>query len=89
MSREHDSLIWTPSLSDIEDERNWINGEIVRIGLPLLENLAKKASEARNLAYTPYSKYLVGTALLRVSGKEEAGRKFIRAIAVSHQAIWA
>lgn len=117
MLREHDSLIWTPSPSEIEDERNWINGEIVRIGLPVLENLAKKASEARNLAYTPYSKYLVGAALLSVSGKEETGqnieivtysetghaeeqatknavskgavqeegRKFIRAIAVSHE----
>lgn len=82
-----------------------------------LENLAKKASEARKIAYVPYSGYLVGAALLTVDGKETAGqnievvtysetghaeetalknavssgviqqegRKFVRAIAVSHE----
>lgn len=117
MSREHDNLIWTPTPTEIEIERDWINEEILQIGLSTLEKLAKKASEARSTAYTPYSKYTVGAALLRTSGKEEAGqniemvtysetghaeeqaaknavskgavqeegRKFIRAVAVSHK----
>lgn len=117
MSREHDNLIWTPTSKEIESERNWINKEICTIGLPILENLARRASEVRKIAYTPYSKYHVGAALLTTSGKEEAGqnieivsysetghaeeqaaknavskgviqeegRKFIRAIAVSHE----
>lgn len=117
MSRKYDNLIWIPSPEEIERERNWINREILHIGLPTLENLARRASEARNIAYTPYSKYPVGAALLRISGKEETGqnievvtysetghaeeqaaknavskgaiheegRRFIRAIAVSHE----
>lgn len=117
MTRENESLIWTPSPEEIEGERDWIDQEIKSIGLPILENLALQASEARKSAYTPYSKYLVGAAILRVSGKKEVGqnieivtysetghaeeqaaknavsnravqdegRKFIRAIAVSHE----
>lgn len=117
MLREYDNLIWTLSPAEIEKERDWIDKEICEIGLPILENLAKNASKARTVAYTPYSKYLVGASVLSISGKLEVGqnieivtysetghaeeqaikkavsngvvqklgRKFVKAIAVSHE----
>ena len=117
MTRENESLIWTPSPEEVEKERDWINTEILEIGLEKLESLATIASEARRRSYSPYSKYQVGAALLTVSGEEAAGqnieivtfsetghaeeqatknavssgavekngRKFIRAVAVSHE----
>lgn len=117
MAREFDKLIWTPSPEEIEEERNWMNQEIQQIGLPVLQGLASRASEARERSYIPYSKYSVGAAVLTTTGEEESGqnieivtysetghaeeqaiknfvsrgivkaegRKFIRAIAVSHE----
>jgi cytidine deaminase len=108
--------IWSPSGKFIEQEVDWIQGEIQRIGASKLRALAKKAASQRRLSYCPYSKYKVGAAVLTASGKvyvgsnveratysethhgeeaavtaavldgevERSGRKFIKALAVSH-----
>lgn len=117
MSQGVEKLIWVPSPEEIEQERLWIIGEVEKIGLPVLQNLAAEAAKARELTYSPYSEYGVGSALLALSGdthegcnveragysetdhSEEAaitgaivkgevkrsGRKFIQALAVSHE----
>ncbi len=74
MSREHDSIIWTPSPEDIEKEKDWINSEIQRVGLSSLEDLANDASAARRNAFVPQSGYFVGAAMLRKSGKKHSGQ---------------
>lgn len=74
MSREHDSIIWTPSPEEIKKERDWINSEIQRVGLSSLEELAIDASVARKRAFAPQSGYLVGAAIIRKSGKKHSGQ---------------
>ncbi|MCH7730498.1 cytidine deaminase [Patescibacteria group bacterium] len=109
-------IIWIPESGNLEKERKWIEKEIKSTGIKKLQTLSIRASKAKGTAYTPYSKYNVGAALLRKSGKvdegqnievvtysetghaeeqaiknavskgavKEGGRKFIKAIAVSH-----
>lgn len=74
MTREHEGIIWTPSPEELEKERDWINGEIERIGLSSLEELAESASIARSRAFAPESGYFVGAAMLRKSGKKHKGQ---------------
>lgn len=74
MAKEYENLIWTPTLEQIEGERQWINEEISEIGIQALRDLATRAAEARIESYSPYSNYQVGAALLTVSGKEEIGQ---------------
>ncbi len=74
MTRKRNSIIWTPSPKEIKKERVWINSEIKRIGLSILEELATDASEARKTAFVPQSGYFVGAAILRKSGKKHSGQ---------------
>ncbi|OGM02536.1 hypothetical protein A2115_00740 [Candidatus Woesebacteria bacterium GWA1_41_8] len=48
--------------------------EAESIGLETLQELAKKASEASKLSYSPQSHYPVGAAILRTSGQSSDGQ---------------
>ena len=110
------NIVWVPSEEEIEIEKRWIEGQIVEIGMAKIEELVQTAQGMLNKAYSPYSGYKVGAALLAASGKiytgvnieiasysetghgeEDAakvavmagevnmsGRRFIKAIAISH-----
>lgn len=45
----------------------------IKISKDLKKRLIEEATEARNFAYAPYSKYQVGAALLAASGKIYSG----------------
>lgn len=51
-----------------ETERQWIVEKVVEVGEDKLEELAKRAREARANAYIPYSGYSVGVSILCSSG---------------------
>lgn len=117
MSNKKVVRIWTLTPEVIEKERKWIESKASVIGVKKLQYLAKLASKARKVSYSPYSKYKVGAAVLTASGLEVSGqnievvtysetghaeeqaiknavskgevvlsgRRFVRAIAVSHK----
>lgn len=63
MSELH-RTVWTPSHHEIEAENLWIRGQIEKIGVSELNNLALEAFLVRRNAYAPYSGYQVGAAAL-------------------------
>jgi len=73
------NLIWAPTEKDIELEVNWITNKIKKYGTRELQNIARKASEQRKYAYSPYSNYKVGVALLAASGQLYVGNNAERA----------
>jgi len=111
-----DQLVWVPAAAEIQIEKTWIISSIKKLGVKKIQALAKVASNARRLSYSPYSGYGVGVGLLTASGViskgvnaevasysetdhaeessitgaiihgeiKKSGRKFIVAIAVSH-----
>lgn len=108
--------IWVPTETDISKEVDFIQHQIQEIGIENIANTIETAVKYRGNAYTPYSNYKVGAAILTTSGKIFGGcnsesvaysptnhaegtaiakanseglaikeRKYIRAIAISHE----
>lgn len=66
--------IWVPASSDLEIEQHRIAEEIASIGMPTLKKLAKAAAAAGKHAYSPYSKFIVGAAVLDRKGNTYTGQ---------------
>jgi len=58
-----------PSFVDLEKERLWIEKEIEAIGNDMIRTMVEKAAKQRAYAYTPYSGYNVGVAILTDTGQ--------------------
>lgn len=69
MLSKYTDAIKAPSQNEVDEERLWVQSEIARIGKAKLEELVTASIEARKSAYTPYSNYAVGAAVLCSSGK--------------------
>ena len=54
-------------------QKKWMNKEVERISLTVLEKLANEAAEVRKNSYSPYSHYKVGVAVLCESGNKYLG----------------
>jgi cytidine deaminase len=61
--------IWVPSETDISKEVEFIRQQIQEIGTENIANTIDEAVKYRGNAYTPYSNYKVGAAILTTSGK--------------------
>lgn len=68
MLAELEQKIFTPSLDEIDKERDWIFARVEEVGPELLGKMSLRAATIRNRAYAPYSGYKVGACLLSKSG---------------------
>ncbi len=57
---------WT---KQYDKERAWLENQITDIGDAVVKKLIREATKVRDNAYTPYSKYHVGAAILTASGR--------------------
>ena len=63
-----DHLIWLPDQKTLTQQKTWIKTQLKNLGKPKLNQLIKTAAQASRSAYTPYSHYKVGAAILCKSG---------------------
>jgi hypothetical protein len=73
MTERINKHIWTLSTKDLATERDFIHKEIGKIGTSGIEELIKVASAYRKNAYTPYSHYDVGAAVLTIDNEIYGG----------------
>lgn len=73
VNRKMCGLIWMPSEADLIAERKFIEAELEDLGEGVIHQLIKTAIKFRSKAYTPYSHYNVGAALLTTSGEIVGG----------------
>lgn len=64
-----EKLVWIPTLEDLLIQSKFIKEAITSLGEPKILNLVAVAAQMRMNAYTPYSHYDVGAAILTADGK--------------------
>lgn len=69
MTERLDALIWVPPVEFMREQKEFVRREVKKIGIEKLQDLVSSAIETRENAYTPYSHYFVGAAVLTESGK--------------------
>jgi len=65
--------IWTPAPEELSLQRAWIETQVEQIGVEKILQMVFLAGKARENAYTTYSHYNVGAALLTESGEIYTG----------------
>lgn len=73
MNANEQFRVWRPWTDEIRIQHDWIQQQIQEIGEDAIRDLVTKAIAVRENAYTPYSHYNVGAALLSTSGKIYTG----------------
>lgn len=62
-----------PSAQSLASQKRWIEEQVEDIGMKTLQKLAKVALSSRSNAYSPYSNFQVGAAVLTETGKIYGG----------------
>jgi len=73
MSERLTDFIWTPTIEDLAKEHKFIEEEILTIGRHMIGEMLRTAALYRESAYTPYSHYDVGAAILTADGEIYGG----------------